>query len=117
MLKDAKTLEFLFENLVYRDLSVYAEANEGYIRHYRDRFGLECDFVAHFKNGIYGLIEVKLGGFGIPEAKEHLLRLKEVIKEKEGMREPDFMMIITGSNECLKTDDGIYIIPIDCLKD
>lgn len=94
----------------------------GYIRHYRDRLGLECDFVAHFENGKYGLIEVKLGASKIKEAREHLIDLKNKIveaknnKENRNLREPAFLMIITGSNTCMKTDDGIYIVPIDCLK-
>lgn len=116
LINDARTFGFLFENLVYRDLSVYAESLGGYIRHYRDRMGLECDFVAHFENGKYGLIEVKLGSSGINEAKEHLLKLKNMMKQGKTEKEPSFLMIITGSNECMKTEDGIYIVPIDCLK-
>lgn len=116
LINDARTLGFLFKNLVYRDLSVYAESIGGYIRHYRDRLGLECDFVAHFDNGKYGLIEVKLGTSGIEEAKEHLVSLKNIIRDSKKEKEPDFLMIITGANICMKTDDGIYIVPIDCLK-
>ena len=94
----------------------------GTIRHYRDRLGLECDFVAHFENGKYGLIEVKLGPSKIKEAREHLINLKNKIiesgktKENKNLKEPDFLMIIIGTNECMKTNDGIYIVPIDCLK-
>ena len=116
LLNDARTLGLLFENLVYRDLSVYAESIGGYIRHYRDRLGLECDFVAHFDNGKYGLIEVKLGASGIEESKEHLLKLKKAIKDSKNENEPSFLMIITGANVCMKTEENIYIIPIDCLK-
>ena len=68
----------------------------------------------------YGLIEVKLGASKIKEAREHLINLKNKIIEakskNKNLKEPDFLMIITGSNTCMKTDDGIYIVPIDCLK-
>ncbi|MDD2208648.1 MAG: DUF4143 domain-containing protein [Bacilli bacterium] len=118
LINDTRTLGLLFENLVYRDLSVYVASLGGYIRHYRDRLGLECDFVAHFENGKYGLIEVKLGASKIKEARDHLIQLKNKIIEANNpnLKEPDFLMIITGANTCMKTDDGIYIIPIDCLK-
>jgi predicted AAA+ superfamily ATPase len=45
---DIRTYGLLFENLVARDLSVYVNAIGGSLNHYRDRFGLECDFVIRF---------------------------------------------------------------------
>ena len=58
---DPMTFGLLFENLVDRDLRIYANSLGGYLRHYRDRYGLECDQVIHFDNGEYGLIQTKLG--------------------------------------------------------
>ena len=80
LMLDINTFGLLFKNLVDRDLSIYVNGIGGYIEHYRDRYGLECDSVIHLNDGRYGLIEVKLGSMkGIKEAEEHLLKLKSLI--------------------------------------
>lgn len=116
---DVNTFGLLFENLVDRDLSVYARSNNGYLEHYRDRYGLECDCVIHLDDGRYGLIEVKLGSQeSIDQAEEHLLKLKSLISENEKMRQPEFLMIITGFTEiAYTTSNGVMVVPIGCLKD
>ena len=68
LMLDIKTFGLLFENLVNRDLSIYANSIGGSLKHYRDRFGLECDNVIHFRNSKYILVEVKLSGAKIKEA-------------------------------------------------
>lgn len=117
LIMDPKTYGLLFENLVNRDLSVYANAIGGKLSHYRDRFGLECDNVIHFDNGKYALVEVKLGGDKIKEAEEHLLKLNELIDSNERLSNPDFMMIITGTNMAYTLPSGVMVVPIGCLKD
>ncbi len=116
---DVNTFGLLFENLVDRDLSVYVNSIGGYVQHYRDRYGLECDCVVHLNDGRYGLIEVKLGSMkGIKEGEEHLLKLKELIEDNKKMRKPEFLMIITGFTDiAYTTNDGIHVVPIGCLKD
>lgn len=57
---DIRTYRLLFENLVNRDLSVYVNSMGGRLRHYRDRYNLECDNVIQFDDGRYALVEVKL---------------------------------------------------------
>lgn len=119
LMLDVNTFGLLFENLVDRDLSVYVNSIGGYLQHYRDGYGLECDSVVHLNDGRYALIEVTLGGAkGIKEGEEHLLKLNQLINEKEKMRKPEFLMIITGFTEiAYKTKDNILIVPIGCLKD
>lgn len=117
LIMDPKTYGLLFENLVNRDLSVYANAIGGKLSHYRDRFGLECDNVIHFDNGKYALVEVKLGGDKIKEAEEHLLKLNELIDSNERLSNSDFMMIITGTNMAYTLPSGVMVVPIGCLKD
>ena len=114
---DPKTYGLLFENLVNRDLSVYARAIGGSLSHYRDRFGLECDNVIHFDNGNYALVEVKLGGDMIKEAEKHLLELKKLIATNELLKAPSFMMIVTGTNLAYTLPSGVMVVPIGCLKD
>ena len=115
---DIRTYGLLFENLVNRDLSVYVNAIGGTLKHYRDRYNLECDNIIHLDNGRYALVETKLGGTRIKEAEEHLLTLKKLILENQPkIGEPEFLMIITGTDMAYTTENGIMIVPIGCLKD
>ena len=114
---DIRTYGLLFENLVNRDLSVYVNAIGGNLKHYRDRYQLECDNVIHFNDGRYALIEVKLGGTRIKEAEEHLLTLKKLILQNQPkIGEPEFLMIITGTDIAYTTENNILVVPIGCLK-
>lgn len=120
---DPNTFGLFFENLVNRDLSVYVNKIGGFIRHYRDRYGLECDHVIHLNNGKYGLIQTKLGSSQIEQGIDKLRELKELIqtnnttKNKQKIKEPDFYIVITGDQTAYTTPDGILIVPIGCLKD
>ena len=114
---DIRTFGLLFENLVNRDLSVYINSIGGTLKHYRDRYDLECDNIVHFQDGRYALIETKLGGTRIKEAEEHLLTLKKLIMDNEPkLGEPEFLMVITGTDMAYTTESGILIVPIGCLK-
>lgn len=118
LINDIKTFGFIFESLCIRDLRVYAEANNGKVYHYRDSSDLECDAVIHLRNGSYGLVEIKLGGDNlIQEGAENLIKLKNKIDTKI-MNNPSFMMILTATgNYAYKREDGVFVIPIGCLKD
>lgn len=118
LMLDPNTYGLLFENLVDRDLSVYINAIGGTLSHYRDRYGLECDEVAHFDNGKYCLIETKIGSEkSIDEAEKHLLELEKLIKENGRLRKPEFLMIITNTKMAYTTKNGVLVVPIGCLKD
>ncbi len=120
---DFKTLGFLFESLCIRDLKIYSSAFDGAVSYYHDRYGLEADCVLHLSDGQYALIEFKLGSNEIEEGVKHLLKIENLIKnynetEKQcPMRLPDLKLIITGAKYGYKRDDGVYVIPIGCLKD
>ena len=118
LMNDLKTMGFFFEAMCVRDLRVFAEALNGKVYHYRDKSGLECDAVVHLRNGQYGLIEVKLGGETlINEGIETLTSLAKQI-DTTRMKAPAFKMILTATGEHAyrRPEDGIYIVPIGCLK-
>lgn len=117
LLADLNTFGFIFENLCARDLRVYAESLNGNVYHYRDSLGLECDTVIHLRNGSYGLVEIKLGGDRlIEEGATNLLKLRDKI-DTDKMNPPSFMMVLTAvGNLAYRRKDGIYIVPITCLK-
>ncbi|MGI6711099.1 MAG: ATP-binding protein [Bacilli bacterium] len=113
---DWKTFGNLFESLVIRDLRVYAQANNGKVYHYRDKNELEVDAIIHLNNGKWGAVEIKLGSSDIDKAALNLLKLKEKI-DIDKMREPSFLMVVTGTKYAYKRDDGVLVVPIGCLKD
>lgn len=117
LLNDLKTFGFLFETLCVRDLRVFADALNGGVFHYRDKDGQECDAVIHLKNGRYGLIEIKLGGDRlIEEGAKSLLALDSKL-DKDRMRAPSFLMVLTGVGDyAYRRRDGVYVVPIGCLK-
>ena len=120
---DFKTLGFLFESLCLRDLKIYSAALDGSVSYYHDRYGLEADAVLHLNDGRYALIEFKLGSHEIDDGAKHLNQIEKLVKEyneKEKqcpMRLPDLKLIITGTQYGYKRDDGVFVIPIGCLKD
>ena len=115
---DLEYMGLLFENLCVRDLRIYADSLDGSVYHYRDKTGLECDAVIHLRNGSYGLVEIKLGGDKlINEGAENLLKLQERI-DTDKMKKPTFLMVLCGvAPFAYKREDGVFVIPIGCLKD
>lgn len=118
LINDLRSFGFFFEDMVVRDLRVYAEALDGELYHYRDSSGLECDTVLHRRNGSYALMEVKLGGEqNIEDGAKNMLSLAENI-DTDKMPAPSFMAVIVGVGQyAFRRKDGVYVIPIGCLKD
>lgn len=118
LINDLSTMGLFFESMCVRDLRIYADALEGSIYHYQDSKGLECDAVLHLRNGSYGLIEIKLGGEkNIEEGAKNLKRLASKIDTTK-MKAPSFLMILTGTTKyAIRREDGVYVVPIGCLKD
>lgn len=118
LINDLQSFGLFFEDLVVRDLRVYAEALDSELYHYRDSSGLECDTVLHRRNGSYALLEVKIGGENrINEGAANLLALAKNIDTNK-MSAPSFMAVIIGVGKyAYQRKDGVYVIPIGCLKD
>lgn len=118
LINDLNTMGLFFETLCVRDLRIFADALDGQVFHYRDKSGLECDAVIHLRNGRYGLVEIKLGGDRlINEGASNLLALVDKINTDK-MKEPSFLMVLTGAGDfAYRRKDGVYVVPIGCLKD
>ena len=115
LLFDPKTMGFFFENLAVRDLRIYADALDGKVEHYRDKNNLECDIVVRLSNGRFGLMEVKLGSDdGIKEGVSSLTTLTERLADNHS---PAFRAVITATGPyAYQRPDGIYILPLSCLR-
>lgn len=118
LIGDLDTFGLFFETMAVRDLRVYADALDGQIYHYRDKNGLECDAVLHLRNGNYGLIEIKLGGDSLIESGANTLKKLADKIDTTKMKSPSFLAVLTGLGQyAYRRDDGVYVIPIGCLRD
>lgn len=115
LLKDFNYFGFLFEALCTRDVRIYAQHNDGDVFHYRDKSNLEADLIVQLRDGRWGAVEVKMGNKEIEEAAEHLIQLKDKINTDK-MREPSFLMVLTGREFAYQREDGVYVVPLGCLK-
>ena len=117
LLADLKTFGVIFENLCIRDLRIYAEVLDGSVFHYRDSNNLECDAVIHLRNGLYGLIEIKLGGDMLIEEGAATLKKLESKLDTDRMNKPSFLMVLTGvGGYAFRRPDGVYVVPIGALR-
>ena len=115
--KDITTFGLLFESLVIHDLRVYADVMGAHVYKYRDSKRREADAVIQFNDGSWALIEVKLGGIEeIKRAAENLIKIAEDI-DYERTGEPAFLMVITKNNVAYRMENGVYVVPLCCLRD
>ena len=116
LFKDMRTFGFFFESLAIHDLRIYAEANNAKLYKYRDAQNREADAVIQFADGTFGLIEIKLGDEeDIDLASEHLRKIADDIDtEKTGSLA--FLMVVTKSKVAKRREDGVYVVPLACLK-
>ena len=79
---------------------------------------MECDTALQRRSGSDALIEIKLGGeYYINEGAANLLKLAACI-DTDKMPPPTFMAVIIGVGKyAYRREDGVYVIPIGCLKD
>lgn len=120
----------VFENLVIRDLLVYAGVHDAKVMHYTDDSGIEADAIYQTADGRYALIEIKTGENAVPEAEKNLLKFKGLIKRhnekamenkdhpRAVYREPSRLIVICGNAKMTyTTKNGVLVIPIGCLRD
>lgn len=116
LLNDLKSFGFFFEDFAVRDLSVYAESLGAELKHYRDSSGLEVDAIVKLPNGEYGAVEIKIASEkNISEGISSLNSFSKKMKNNE-LKLPSFRMILTSHGSCRKTEDNIYIVPINLLR-
>ena len=116
LINDPSTFGLLFEDLAVRDLRVYAETLGGKLFHYRDKNGLEIDSIIHLGDGRWGAIEIKLGSpEGIQEGAKNLLKFDELLSPT--FKKPSFKMVLTAVGKAHRLENGVYVCPINLLRD
>lgn len=116
IIEDFNYFGFLFESLCARDLRVYSEGLRGTVRHYHDNSNLEADLIISLNSGKWAAVEVKLGSKEIEEGAEHLKKLAANINTDK-FPAPSFLMILTGGEFAYRRNDGIFVVPLGCLRD
>jgi predicted AAA+ superfamily ATPase len=112
--RDPRTLGGLFENLCLRDLLIYAEAINAKLSHYHDGNDLEVDAILEQDNK-WAALEIKLSAHRVEEGARALTRLAAKVQAK-GAPPPAFLGVITSGGPSYTREDGIEIIPVDCLR-
>lgn len=112
LINDLPSFGLFFEDMAVRDLTIYSNYLGAKVKHYRDSSGLECDAIIHFENGKWGAVEIKLGGEKlIEEGAKNLEKLKKVVDNNNLA----FRMILTATGSAYRREDGIYVVPLNCL--
>ena len=112
--RDPRTLGGVFENLCLRDLLIYSDAIGAKLSHYHDATGLEVDAIIEYGKK-WAAIEIKMGTHRVDEGASALKRLKDKLVAKGGT-DPAFLGVITGGGPLYTREDGVHVIPIDCIK-
>jgi predicted AAA+ superfamily ATPase len=112
-LRDLKTMGYLFESMVVRDLRVYAEAHDARVFHYRDEKDLEVDAIVELGDGRWAGFEIKLGSS--PEITDAAATQLLKVAEKVGGDPPLALGVITGTGFGFVRPDGVLQIPIGAL--
>lgn len=117
-----KTFGFIFEQMCIRDLKVYSYDYFSSVGYYHDRYDLEADVVLHLSDGRYALIECKLGSKEIEAGAAHLCEIHRLICEHNKtekqmyIQEPTLKLILTGGQYAYRRKDGVFVVPLACLK-
>lgn len=116
LFKDITTFGLFFESLVNHDLRVYCDVIHAKLYKFSDSKKREADAVIQFNDGSWALIEVKLGNEeDILEASNNLLKIASVI-DIERTGKPAFLMVVTKNKVAYRMENGVYVVPLACLK-
>jgi predicted AAA+ superfamily ATPase len=115
ILQDIKTFGYLFESLCIRDLRIYAESLDGSLYHYRDQHGVKVDAIILLRDERWAAVEIKLGAGEIEEAAEKLIAFSQNI-DTDKTPPPSFLMVMTGTQYAFQMGNGVWVVPIGCLR-
>jgi hypothetical protein len=115
LFNDFNTFGLLFESMAVRDLRVYADSLNGHVFYYRDKQGNEVDAIIELADGRWGAVEIKMGSNDEETAAKNLLKFKKNVNT-EKMGEPSFLAMVTATQIAYQRDDGVWVVPLGCLK-
>ena len=115
LLEDFNLFGFLFEDFCLRDIRVYTEPLRGTVYHYHDNSNLEADLIVRLHDGRWAAIEIKTGSKEIEDAATNLIKLSQTVDTTK-IGEPSFLMVLTAGQYAYRREDGVYVVPIGCMK-
>ncbi|MCL2208538.1 MAG: DUF4143 domain-containing protein [Treponema sp.] len=115
LIKDFNTFGFLFESMCIRDLRIYSDSIDGKVYHYRDQLGNEIDAIIQLKDERWGAVEIKMGAGEIQKAAENLIKFCNNINTAK-MQKPSFLMVLTATEFAFQMDNGVWVVPLACLR-
>ena len=116
LLNDFKTFGYLFESMCIRDLRIYADSLDGSVYHYRDQLNFEVDAIIQLKDERWAAVEIKMGAGEIEKAADNLIKFSNNIDTGK-MPAPSFLMVMTATEHAFQLKNGVWVVPIGCLRD
>ena len=116
LLNDFKAFGYMFESLCIRDLRIYADGLEGSVYHYRDQLNFEVDAIIQLKDERWAAVEIKMGSGEIEKAAENLIKFSNNVDTTK-MPAPSFLMVLTATEYAFQLKNGVWVVPIGCLRD
>ncbi len=113
---DLNTTGIIFENQVIKDLKVFANYWNANLYFYRDEKGNEIDAIIQHSDGSWWAIGIKLTEDSAIRAAIKLNELSSKIITKGNHQEPTLKIVITDSQQSLRLENGVYIIPHTLLR-
>lgn len=114
LLRDLNATGLLFENLVIRDVRVYAQRLGGLVHHWRDQNQHGVDIVVTLPDGRWGAFEVKMNPADADKAAASLLSFVDKVDQgKDGA--PAALGVITSTGFAYRRPDGVHVLPIGAL--
>ena len=73
------------------------------------------DAVITLRDGNWAAVEIKMGANEFDTAAENLKKFVDRV-DTDKMRKPSFLMILTATDFAFRREDGVYVVPLGCLK-
>ena len=106
-------LERIFSNLCIRDLRVYLTPLDGKMYHYFTRTRFEGGFIMELPDGRWASF-MPCTDVSRHDSIAHDLGI--IAKAESDRGKPVFSMIVTLEGDAYIRDDGIFVVPISCLR-
>jgi predicted AAA+ superfamily ATPase len=114
LLGDLNATGFFFENLVVRDVRIYAQRLGGQVHHWRDQNQNEVDVVVTLPDGRWGAFEVKMNPADTDKAAASLLAFAEKVDQNKA-GPPAALGVITSTGFAYGRPDSVTVLPIGTL--
>lgn len=114
LLADLNATGCFFENLVVRDVRIYAQKLGGQVHHWRDQNQNEVDVVVTLPDGRWGAFEVKMNPADADKAAAALLSFAEKVDQGK-VGAPVTLGVITPTGFAYRRPDGVTVLPIGTL--